>query len=161
MGLIKLIKLGTFSALIDFSQPARSIALWAAFAIGIVVQIVLDRKAKKPEGRFVFAVVVVILMLICEFTQYGKILPNDPTVLFIYGMLVCMLVGLAIPAIALWLKNRSAKKDSPQPEDSADSAQNSDIPENYSAQTSGRDKFGSDYRKLKEERMRKAQRYRR
>ena len=110
MGLIKLIKLGMFSALLDFSAPAKSIALWAAFVIGVVVQIVLDRKAKKPEGRFVFAVIVVILMLICEFTQYGKILPNDPTVLFIYGMLVCMLVGLAIPAIVMWVKNKKGSK---------------------------------------------------
>ena len=106
MGLIKLVKLGIFSALLDFSVPAKSAALWAAFVIGVVVQIVLDRKAKKPEGRFVFAVIVVILMLICEFTQYGKILPNDPTVLFVYGMLVCMLVGLAIPAIIMWVKNK-------------------------------------------------------
>ena len=106
MGLIKLVKLGIFSALLDFSVPAKSAALWAAFVIGVVVQIVLDRKAKKPEGRFVFAVIGVILMLICEFTQYGKILPNDPTVLFVYGMLVCMLVGLAIPAIIMWVKNK-------------------------------------------------------
>ena len=104
--MIKLVKLGIFSALLDFSVPAKSAALWAAFVIGVVVQIVLDRKAKKPEGRFVFAVIVVILMLICEFTQYGKILPNDPTVLFVYGMLVCMLVGLAIPAIIMWVKNK-------------------------------------------------------
>ena len=106
MGLIKLVKLGIFSALLDFSVPAKSAALWAAFVISVVVQIVLDRKAKKPEGRFVFAVIVVILMLICEFTQYGKILPNDPTVLFVYGMLVCMLVGLAIPAVIMWVKNK-------------------------------------------------------
>ena len=104
--MIKLVKLGIFSALLDFSVPAKSAALWAAFVIGIVIQIVLDRKAKKPEGRFVFAVIVVILMLICEFTQYGKILPNDPTVLFVYGMLVCMLAGLAIPAIVMWVKNK-------------------------------------------------------
>lgn len=111
MGLIKLVKLGIFSALLDFSIPGRSIALWAAFVIGAVVQIVLNNKAKKPEGRFVFAVIVVILMLICEFTQYGKLLPGDPTVLFIYGMLVCMLAGLAIPAIVMWLRNKSAKKE--------------------------------------------------
>ncbi len=104
--MIKLVKLGIFSALLDFSVPAKSIALWAAFVIGIVIQIVLDRKAKKPEGRFVFAVAVVILMLICEFTQYGKLLPGDPTVLFIYGMLVCMLVGLAIPATVMWIRNK-------------------------------------------------------
>ena len=106
MGLIKLVKSGVFSALLNFSAPAKSAALWAAFAVGVVLQIVLNRKAKKPEGRFVFVVAVVILMLICEFTQYGKLLPDDPVVLFVYAMLVCMLVGLAIPAIALWIRNK-------------------------------------------------------
>ena len=72
--MIKLVKLGIFSALLDFSVPAKSAALWAAFVIGVVVQIVLDR--------------------------------NDPTVLFVYGILVCMLVGLAIPAIIMWVKNK-------------------------------------------------------
>ena len=111
MGLIKLVKLGVFSALQDFSEPARSIALWAAFIVGIALQIVLNRKARKPEGRFVFAVIVVVLILICEFTQYGKLLPEHPTVLFIYGLLVCMLVGLAIPAIVLWIKNMRSRRD--------------------------------------------------
>lgn len=108
MGLIKLVKLGLFSALLDFSEPAKSIALYAAFAAGLLLQLVINRKAKKPEGRFAFAVIVVILMLICEFTQYGKLLPEDPTVLFIYAMLVCMLVGLAIPAVVMWIKNKKA-----------------------------------------------------
>ncbi|MBO4861625.1 MAG: hypothetical protein J5535_01850 [Firmicutes bacterium] len=106
MGLIKLVKLGVFSALLDFSEPARSAALWAAFLAGIAAQIVLNRKARKPEGRFVLVVIVVVLILICEFTQYGKLLPEHPAVLFAYGLLVCMLVGLAIPAIALWIKNK-------------------------------------------------------
>ena len=106
MGLIKLVKLAVFSALLDFSEPAKSAAMWAAFVVGIAAQAVLNRKAKKPERRFALAVAVVILILICEFTQYGKLLPEHPAVMFAYGLLVCMLVGLAIPAIALWIKNK-------------------------------------------------------
>ena len=106
MGLKKLIVNGFFSILWDFSVPGRSIAAWAALAIGVIVQIIINKKAKKPEGRFFFAAAVVVLMILCEFTQYGKLLPDDPTVRFVYGLLVCMLIGLAIPAIILWIKNK-------------------------------------------------------
>ena len=112
MGLKKLIANGFFSILWDFSDPGKSAAAWAAFAIGLLVQIVINMKAKRPESRFFFAAAVVVLMILCEFTQYGKILPDDPTVLYYYGLLVCTLIGLAIPAIVLWIKNKKGASGS-------------------------------------------------
>ena len=106
MGLIKLIKTGVFSALFDFSVPAVSILLWAGFVVGLVVQLILNKKPAKLNGRYLLALIVVVLMLLCEFTQYGRILPGNQYVIYIYAILICMLVGLAIPAIALWIKNK-------------------------------------------------------
>ena len=108
MGLIKLISTGVFSRLFDFSVPAVSILMWAGFAVGLVVQIFMNKKPAKLSGRYLLALIVVVLMLICEFTQYGRILPGNQYVIYAYAILVCMLVGLAIPAIALWIRNKKA-----------------------------------------------------
>ena len=106
MGLIKLIKTGVFSRLFDFSVPAVSILLWAGFVVGLVAQIFLNKKPAKLNGRYLLALIVVVLMLLCEFTQYSKLLPGNQFVIYVYAILICMLVGLAIPAIALWIKNK-------------------------------------------------------
>ena len=106
--MIRLVKSGVFSLMLT-AEP-RGLLMWAAFAAGIVAQIVINKRAKTPERRFVFAVAVVVLMLVCEFTQYGKLLPDHPAVIYIYAVLVCMLAGLCIPAIALWIRNRKSRK---------------------------------------------------
>jgi predicted membrane-bound spermidine synthase len=108
MGLIKLIKTGVFSALFDFSVPAVSVLLWAGFVVGLVVQLILNKKPAKLNGRYLLALIVVVLMLLCEFTQYGRILPGNQYVIYVYAILICMLVGLAIPAIALWIQNKKS-----------------------------------------------------
>ena len=116
MGLIKLIKHGVFSALFDFSVPAASIMLWAGFLVGIAVQTVLNKRAKTPERRFIFAAAAVVLILICEFTQYGRLLPDNQYVIYAYALLLCVLVGLAIPAVVLWIRNKKAAAKSATPQ---------------------------------------------
>ena len=116
MGLIKLIKHGVFSALFDFSVPAVSIMLWAGFLVGIAVQTVLNKRAKTPERRFIFAAAAVVLILICEFTQYGRLLPDNQYVIYAYALLLCVLVGLAIPAVVLWIRNKKAAAKSATPQ---------------------------------------------
>ena len=91
-----------------FRIPPETLGLlaWAAFVAGIVVQIIINRKARKPEGRFTFAAILVVLMVVFEFTQYSRLLPDDPRILNAYGMVICMLVGLAIPAVIFWIRNK-------------------------------------------------------
>lgn len=111
MGLIKLIRTGVFSCLFDLSVPVVSILLWAGFAFGLVVQIFMNKKPAKLNGRYLLALIVVVLMLICEFTQYGRILPGNQYVIYAYAILICMLVGLAIPATAMWVRNKRSPRD--------------------------------------------------
>ena len=72
------------------------------------MQLILNKKPAKLNGRYLLALIVVVLMLLCEFTQYGRILPGNQYVIYIYAILICMLVGLAIPAIALWIHNKKS-----------------------------------------------------
>ena len=110
MGLINLIKSGFLSVLFDFSEPAKSAGAWACLLIGAAVQIILNKRAKKPEQRFVFAIAVAVILLLLEFAQYSRLFTPTPGFIYKYGLAVCMLVGLAIPAIIFWVRRKSRTK---------------------------------------------------
>ena len=44
----------------------------------------------------------------CEFSQYSKLFTPTPTFLYIYGLALCLLIGIAVPAIVFWIRNRRA-----------------------------------------------------
>ena len=113
MGLINFIKLGFFKVLFDFSDPAKSIGAWLCLLLGAAVQIILNKKAKKPERRYIPAVVMAIVLVLLEFPQYSRLFTPTPAFQYIYGLAVCLLIGIAVPALALWIINRRRKsKDS-------------------------------------------------
>ncbi|MBR5731773.1 MAG: hypothetical protein IKX89_07485 [Firmicutes bacterium] len=109
MGLINLIKYGFFSALFDFSVPAKSAGAWACLLAGAAVQIILNRKAKKPEQRFIFVIIMAIVLLILEFAQYSRLFTPTPAFQYIYGLTVCLLIGLAVPAVIFWMRGKRTR----------------------------------------------------
>lgn len=124
MGLINVIKLGFFKVLFDFSDPAKSIGAWLCLLLGAAVQIMLNKKAKKPERRYIPAVVLAIVLVLLEFSQYSRLFTPTPAFQYIYGLALCLLIGIAVPAIVFWIRNRHAKDkgsaETEKPEDKND-----------------------------------------
>lgn len=107
MGLINFIKSGFFKTLFGFSSPACA-GFWLGLLLGAAAQMLLNKKAKKPEHRFILAIAMAIILVLLEFSQYSKLFTPTPTFLYIYGLAVCLLAGIAVPAVVFWLKNRRA-----------------------------------------------------
>ena len=95
MGLINFIRSGFFKTLFGFSGLACA-GLWLCLLLGAAAQILLNKKAKKPEQRFILAIAMAIILVLLEFSQYR------------YGLALCLLIGIAVPAIVFWIRNRRA-----------------------------------------------------
>ena len=107
MGLINFIRSGFFKTIFGFSGPACA-GLWLCLLLGAAAQILLNKKAKKPEQRFILAIAMAIILVLLEFSQYSRLFTATPTFLYIYGLALCLLIGIAVPAVVFWLKNRRA-----------------------------------------------------
>ena len=87
MGLINFIRSGFFKTLFGFSGLSCA-GLWFCLLLGAAAQILLNKKAK--------------------FSQYSRLFTATPTFLYIYGLALCLLIGIAVPAIVFWIRNRRA-----------------------------------------------------
>ncbi len=107
MGLINFIKSGFFRTLFDFSDPACA-GFWLCILLGAAAQMLLNKKARKPERRLILAIAMAVILVLLEFSQYSKLFTPTPTFLYIYGLALCLLIGIAVPAIVFWIRNRRA-----------------------------------------------------
>ena len=110
MGIKQLIESGFFSALFGFGSGTASIIAWLCVLFGAGLQFILLKKSKRPETRASFALVLAILLIVFELiSRFMKGSFSDDIMQkfsFLYGYVVCAILGAGICALIWWLKNR-------------------------------------------------------
>ena len=112
MGLIELFEIGFFTAFWNWSNPILTAAIYFCVAVGVIFQLVLQKKCSKPSMRWSMIVLFALGIIISE-CAWQVITGWDRLVIdIIYGLITCLLLGAIITAVGLHFKNKQKQSAS-------------------------------------------------
>ena len=107
MGIAELFEIGFFAAFWDWSTPILTGIVYFFVMVGVVLQIMLQKKGRKPMMKWLLICICGVAIVISEclwqaITGWDRLLID-----IIYGAIICLLLGAGITMIALFLvKNK-------------------------------------------------------
>lgn len=106
MGIAELFEIGFFAAFWNWSNPILTALVYAFVIVGVIIQIVIQKKCRKPKMKWLLIGICIVSIVICEcfwqvITGWDR-LAVDIT----YGLAICLLLGAIITTVITALKNR-------------------------------------------------------
>ena len=71
MGLYEMFELGFVTALWDWSNESVTLFAYICFAVGLIIQIILEIKGRNSKWKWLFIVISGINMVLCELILLG------------------------------------------------------------------------------------------
>ena len=106
MGIAELFEIGFFTAFWNWSNPILTALVYAFVIVGVILQIILQKKCRKSFSKLGFIGICVIAIIISEclhqiITGWDRLLVD-----FVYGFSICLLLGATITTVISAIKNR-------------------------------------------------------
>ena len=106
MGIVELFEIGFFTAFINWSNSLLTVLVYAFVIVGGVIQIILSNKCRNPIMKWSLMGLCGVGIMICEclwqtITGWDRIAVD-----FVYGFIICLLLGAVITAIISAIKSR-------------------------------------------------------
>lgn len=99
MGIIELFEIGFFTTLWDWSNFPLTMTVYSCIALGCIIQGILQKKCDNSNLRWLFIGLCAIGIIVCE-CIWHMITGWDRLGLdFIYGFIICLLLGSIIVII--------------------------------------------------------------
>jgi hypothetical protein len=106
MGIAELFEMGLFTIFWNWSDPILTAIVYAFVIVGVIIQIILQKKCRKPKTKWLLMGICGVGIVICE-CLYQVITGWDRLAIdIIYGLVICLLLGAIITTIISALKNR-------------------------------------------------------
>ena len=106
MGLFELFEIGFFTALWNWSNPFLTILVYAFIVIGTVIQLFLIKKCQKTITRWSLLGICGMGVVFSECAWQVITGWDRLGIDIIYGIIVCILIGAAIPAAVSMIRKR-------------------------------------------------------
>jgi len=101
-------EIGFFHTLINFNSPVVSVIAWVSLLLGVGIQLLILKKAKKKSSRWAFVVVLAILLIAAECACQIIIGWDLIVYLILYGAVLLMLVGAGLCTLIYTVRERRA-----------------------------------------------------
>ena len=106
MGIVELFEIGFFVAFWNWSNPILTALVYAFVIVGVIVQIILQKKCRKSKMKWLLIGICIVGTVICEclwqvITGWDRLAID-----IIYGLAICLLFGAIITTVITALKNR-------------------------------------------------------
>ena len=103
MGIAELFEIGFFTALWNWSNPILTTLVYAFVIVGVIIQIILQKKCRKPKMKWLLIGICSVGIVICEclwqvITGWDRLAID-----IIYGLAICLLLGAFITTVASFL----------------------------------------------------------
>lgn len=99
-------EIGFFHTLINFNSPVVSAIAWASLLLGVGIQLLILKKAKKKASRWAFMVILSVLLVAAECACQIIIGWDLMLYLILYGAVLLMLVGAGICTLIFVMAGR-------------------------------------------------------
>ena len=106
MGIAELFEIGFFTAFWDWSNPILTALVYAFVIVGVIIQIILQKKCRKPKMKWLLMGICGVGIVICEFLCQVTTGWDRLAIDIFYGLAVCLLLGAIITTVISTLKNR-------------------------------------------------------
>lgn len=106
MGIAELFEIGFFTAFWNWSNPILTALVYAFVVVGVIIQIILQKKCRKPKMKWLLIGACIVGVVICE--CFCQVITgwNRLAIDIIYGLAICLLLGAIIATVISVLKNR-------------------------------------------------------
>lgn len=104
MGIAELFEIGFFTAFWNWSNPILTGLVYFCVIVGAVLQIILQKKGRKPITKWLLIGVCGIGIIICECLWQAITGWDRLTIDIIYGLAICLLIGAIITTVASCLE---------------------------------------------------------
>ena len=99
MGIAELFEIGFFTAFWNWSNPILTALVYAFVIVGVIIQIVLQKKCRKPIMKWWLIGICGVCIVICEclwqvITGWDRL-----DIDIIYGLAFCLLLGAIIATV--------------------------------------------------------------
>lgn len=108
MGIAELFEIGFFSLIWNWSAPFAAALIYACILGGGLLQIVLQKKCKKT-ARWLLIGACGIGAIICECVWHSMTGWERLGLVFIYGYIICMMLGAVITAVILSVRSKCSR----------------------------------------------------
>ena len=99
MGIAELFEIGFFTAFWNWSNPILTALVYAFVIVGVVIQIILQKKCRKPIRKWLLIVICGVGIIISE-CLWQVITGWDRLAIgIIYGLAICLLLGAIITTV--------------------------------------------------------------
>ena len=106
MGIAELFEIGFFTAFWNWSNPILTALVYAFVIVGMFIQIILQKKCRKPIMKLLLITICSVGIIISE-CLWQTITGWDRFALdIIYGLTICLLLGAIITTIISAIKSR-------------------------------------------------------
>ena len=109
MTFTELIKMGLFDAFWCFTNPIFNALVYIFVIIGIIIQTVCNRKAKKKIGRFVFPIILLAVCFLFECAASSMTGNELLNIEIYYCFAVYLLIGSVIALAVSLIRGRIRK----------------------------------------------------
>jgi len=106
MGIAELFEIGFFTAFWNWSNPILTALVYAFVIVGVVIQIVLQKKCRKPIMKWLLIGICGVGIIISECLWQAITGWDRLAIDIIYGLAICLLLGAIITIIVSAIKSR-------------------------------------------------------
>ena len=106
MGIAELFEIGFFTAFWNWSNPILTALVYAFVIVGVVIQIILKKKCRKPIMKWLLIGICGVGIIISECLWQAITGWERLAIDILYGLAICLLLGAIIATIISTLKSR-------------------------------------------------------
>lgn len=105
-----LFEIGFFSTLWNWSNPILTAAVYLAIAAGFALQYFLQRKCRRIVLRLAPFLLYLVGIIFCAYKWNTLSGWDTLTPLFLFGFILCMIIGAALAISFSFLKNKIGRR---------------------------------------------------
>ena len=109
MGIVELFEMGFFSAFWNWSNPILTALVYAFAIVGAVVQILLQKKRRKPQMKWLLTGICGAGMVTCECLRQVITGWDRLAIDIVYGLAICLLMGAIITTVISTIKTGASR----------------------------------------------------
>ena len=104
MGIAELFEIGFFTAFWNWSNGILTLAVFACLGVGIVLQILLQKKCRSIAMTWILILLCLGGALVSEILWHAITGWDRLAVDILYGSIVCILIGAGLTKVAFFVK---------------------------------------------------------
>lgn len=106
MGFADLFEIGFFEGFWNWSNPILNTLIYFCVAVGFALQLILQKKCRKPAMRWSVIVLCIFGIIISECAWQSITGWERIGIDIIYGLIVCLLLGAVIAKVIFHFRNK-------------------------------------------------------